>query len=73
MGSSIWGKIIVSIGVVGFVIVSLICFLLAFKGLQYSFNLSDGWAVFVAIILSYSKFNIILLIFALVGLYQYII
>ena len=73
MSSSIWEKIIVSIGIVGFIIVGLISVILAFNGLQYSFDLSDGWATFIVVILTYSKFNIILLIFALIGLYQYII
>jgi hypothetical protein len=73
MSSSIWERIIVSIGLVGFVIIALISVLLAFNGLQYSFDLSNGWAAFIVVILTYSKFNIVLLIFALIGLYQYII
>lgn len=73
MGSSIWEKILVGVGIIGFLIAYLIYISFGVKGLQYSFNLGDGWAVFIAVILSYSKLNFALFVFVFIGLYNYFV
>lgn len=72
MNSKIWEKIIIAIGLIGFGVLYFLYIIFGMKGLQYSFEISDGWAAFIAFILSYSKLNIILIIFVLIGLYQYL-
>ncbi len=73
MGSSIWEKILIVIGIIVFLIIYLIYISFGVKGLQYSFDLSDGWAVFIAIVLSYSKLNFALFVFVFIGLYNYFV